>query len=145
MRRYRDWIEELRSAHPDIPGPYEDAASRILDRLRAAAERMDAGVELLASGDQELDAFRWANLAVAIQMRRGKSDLGGTRRVRDTLDTPTPDYLTAGYRWRPFQLAFILSALASGQYDERLWSTAASLVCPRMKPALSACCGGTAR
>jgi hypothetical protein len=111
--RYRNWIETLRSAHPDIPGAYEDAATRILERLRSAAERMDAGVELLASGDHELEAFRWANLAVAIQMRRGKPDLGGTRRVRDTLDEPTLDYLNAGYRWRPFQLAFQLLTLPS--------------------------------
>ena len=89
LNEYNDWIARLLEENDDIPASYEEPVARILDRVRAAADRMEAGIKLLEEDDDVLTAFRWANLATAIQMRRGQPDLAGTRRVRDTLGQPS--------------------------------------------------------
>ena len=71
---------------------------RILGRIKTASERMHSGIALLQSSQDVLDAFTLANRAMLMQMKRSE---GVDRADRDQ------------YRWRPFQLAFLLLTLES--------------------------------
>ncbi|MFD7553937.1 helicase-related protein [Streptomyces sp. NPDC059835] len=114
---YRRWYEEQR--HIAVPAWGRDAADRILERIEAAVARMESGVRTLCDpGCPELlEAFRDANLAMALQMRHSARDQAGERRSRrDSVSIdPAPD---PGSAWRPFQLAFFLLAL-DGVADPR--------------------------
>jgi ATP-dependent helicase YprA (DUF1998 family) len=84
-------------------------------RLERAVERMTEGVALLRADPQVRHAFALANEAMIMQMRHSRPDLGGTPKPLDEVEpTPLIEYLgLEDYRWRPFQLAFLLLTLRS--------------------------------
>jgi Helicase conserved C-terminal domain len=110
---YKTWIDNLPSAHTDIPSTLYPARDSLLERLVTAEERMRKGIDVLTKDPVMLRAFRLANLAMLMQMRHAKEDLAGTRRVKESRESYTPDYLSLSYKWFPFQLAFQLLSLAS--------------------------------
>jgi hypothetical protein len=85
---YRDWIARQEEHIAGLPEKRKQTAQQMLHNARFAAERIEHGVEALASDVAALDAFRVANRAVGAAI---------TRRL--SIDAPA---------WRPFQLAFIL-------------------------------------
>ena len=109
---YDEWIRSLRENSEHISAQFRAARRRLLARLETASFRMRSGVSLLAKDPTCRAAFALANRAMLMQMRHAKDDLGGTRKTRSRTPIHTPDYegLTE-YRWRPFQLAFLLLAL----------------------------------
>ncbi|AWK11606.1 helicase [Streptomyces spongiicola] len=114
---YRDWYEQ--QLRTEVPEWGRAAAERVLKRIGAAVARMESGVRTLCDpGCPELlDAFRAANLAMALQMRHSARDQAGSRRSRrDPVQAdPAPDPEAT---WRSFQLAFFLLAL-DGVADPR--------------------------
>ena len=92
VREYRAWIEERESAGG---GNREDGRSsvvrRIIRELHGTLERMERGLELLRRDADARMAFAFANRALWLQGRWDGREL----------------------RWRPFQLAFLLSAIES--------------------------------
>ncbi|MEV5170263.1 helicase-related protein [Streptomyces flaveolus] len=107
---YHGWYVGQRSV--DVPEWGREAAERILDRIRQAVTRIEAGVRTLCDPDRPelLDAFRIAQRAMLLQMRHSAPDQAGQRRHREdpvALDPPVDAEAT----WRPFQLAFFLLAL----------------------------------
>lgn len=76
------------------------AAERICQRIEATVKRMRGGLALLGKNEQVRLAFALANRAMLDQMRQHDA-VQGKPRVDD------------GYRWRPFQLAFLLTVLDS--------------------------------
>ncbi|XVQ86428.1 DISARM system helicase DrmA [Microbispora siamensis] len=128
---YRAWIarQEERLADPgERLAPYTETPGETLVVARRAADRIEAGIELL-TGDEDtrdeaaLRAFRFANEAMYLQ--RLHTIAAAVRRktpavpLEETLrraDTP------GNHSWRPFQLAFILlnlPALADPRHAER--------------------------
>ena len=116
VSEYRRWIEEqhnrLSSGEDRLPG-HEEAARRVLQRASLAADRIEAGIDLL-SGDSAdpvaFEAFRFMNRAMHLQrlhtllsqrVRRGEKI--GLAEI-EAQETPS---------WYPFQLAFILLNLPS--------------------------------
>ena len=98
---YADWIALQRRVASDLPSPGERAAAnRILDRMGTALERMRKCVEMLRTDPLAAESFRLANRAMLDQMRRADRVAG-----RETG--------TGRYRWRPFQLAFLLTVMES--------------------------------
>lgn len=97
-RRYRQWIEAQRGA-AEVTGPQTEVVEALLQRARLAAERIDAGLQLL---DDEVvfDAFRLANRAMAMAARQRRAMERGV--APGSVDPPA---------WRPFQLAFVLMNL----------------------------------
>ena len=97
--QYRDWIEGQQEAANAFTGRRKEVAEELVRRATRTADRIEAGISLLADPDV-LEAFRVANRAMAASARR--------RRARDedrepaTVDPPV---------WRPFQLAYILMNL----------------------------------
>ncbi|WP_327343131.1 helicase-related protein [Streptomyces europaeiscabiei] len=107
---YHAWYVGQRSV--EVPPWGREAAERILDRVRQAVTRIEAGVRTLCDPDRAelLDAFRIAQRAMLLQMRHSAPDQAGQRRHRAdpvALDPPVDPEAT----WRPFQLAFFLLAL----------------------------------
>ena len=97
---YAVWVAEQRLAAGCLQGEADQAAaSRVLDKMDTALGRMRACVAMLRTDAVALEAFRLANRAMRDQMRQG--DVGDSER-----DGEEP-------RWRPFQLAFLLTVMES--------------------------------
>lgn len=93
---YGEWIKKQRAL--DLHDRRAATRDGLMDKAAEAQRRIQAGIELLASDGQVLDAFRFANQAMAVQARRRDPDrYQGDKRPR----------------WRLFQLAFLLLNLPS--------------------------------
>lgn len=108
VRAFGNWVsgQEVRAASL---GPDRVVADRIVGRSKIALKRMDGSLELLgAPGNSTLrTAFALAMAAMRLQMQQASFHRDGTR--------PEP-------LWRPFQLGFLLVALAStvdDRHEER--------------------------
>lgn len=99
VAQYRAWIVAQRENSREVAGQRRKTAEDLLIQAEYAAQRIEAGIALLTD-PQALDAFRIANRAMARAARQRDAI---QRRVDPaTVDPP---------RWRPFQLAFILTTL----------------------------------
>jgi hypothetical protein len=117
---YRSWLDDRQAEIPGLPEPLCPAAENALHAARRAAERIRAGVALLTDPeadrhDQALQAFRFANLAMADQRRN--TAIAALRAEHD-LDYPrakakVKEQGAKAASWRPFQLAFVLLNLPS--------------------------------
>ena len=108
---YRGWIAGQRSrigAEPGLSG-HTLVAEEALRKAAVAADRIEAGLRVLADDPLSWQAFRFMNEAMALQRqhtdamnaRQDDPDLPFARALRDA-NTP-------GRRsWRPFQIAFVL-------------------------------------
>lgn len=109
---YREWIgvQMGRVNSADLQN-FQDEANGNLAAALVAAERIEAGIALLDSDPQAAAAFQFTNRVMAEQRihskyarevrQSGKSDLKGI------------EANPFNYRWRPFQLAFVLLNLRS--------------------------------
>lgn len=116
---YAAWIAEQRSRIVNELDGYETSATLALGRCQAILERIQEGITVLRSDDNALEAFRFANRAMAmqrvhsiysLQVRRGENP--------DLVSFDIP----INRSWRPFQLAFILlsvPALANPTHRDR--------------------------
>jgi hypothetical protein len=98
---YADWIEDQARSIESLDGRYHRPAGDVLQRMRAAAKRMQTGADLLRQDDTAVHAFGLSNQAMAKQMRQSLRPHHG---VGNSPGKP---------RWRPFQLAFLLLTIAS--------------------------------
>ena len=98
---YGAWTVGQREAAGGLAvGGERDAARRLCDRMGVALGRMQSAVELLRTDRVVAESFRLANRAMLEQMRQADRVEG-----RETG--------ASGYRWRPFQLAFLLTVMES--------------------------------
>ena len=98
---YANWVREQKGIASGFGDAKErDASNRITERMDIALNRMRKCVQTLRDDPLAAEAFRLANQAMLDQMRQ--SDV-----VAD-LDKDPEDY-----RWRPFQLAFLLTVINS--------------------------------
>jgi hypothetical protein len=111
---YRHWIDrQAERLENDVEvARYVDVARLAVERAREVADRLERSVELLRVDPLALEAFRFANRAMASQRvrselvrRRASGSEGEVRDLLVELDTP------AMHSWRPFQLAFVLLCL----------------------------------
>jgi len=99
VAQYRDWIDTQRQKCGGLSQKRARTATELLDSAEQAANRIDAGIALLAD-PEILTAFRIANRAMAAAARRRIAQ------AENTLPSSV-----AAPRWRPFQLAYILRTL----------------------------------
>ena len=97
---YANWVSEQERRISEQSEDDRAAAKRIVDRMRIAVSRMRTGLGLLSKDARVRLAFSLANRAMLDQMRQNDK-LRGKPRGDDS------------YRWRPFQLAFLLTTLES--------------------------------
>ncbi len=105
---YALWIEEQRRRIGVSIHGFNVAATSALDRCERVLRRLREGISVLNSNDNALEAFRFANRAMAAQrlhsvysLRRRRGENAGLATL-DTRDNRS---------WRPFQLAFMLLSI----------------------------------
>ncbi|HZR20691.1 MAG TPA: DISARM system helicase DrmA [Verrucomicrobiae bacterium] len=99
VEHYRGWIDLQASevaAETSLESNRQKSAKELVRRARLAADRMAAGIELLAHDDVR-EAFCTANRTMARQARQREAQKANT--TPELVSTPT---------WRAFQLGFIL-------------------------------------
>jgi hypothetical protein len=97
---YASWVASQQGNIAGLPADDRAAANRMVERMNTAVSRMRVSLRLLGDNAQARLAFASANRAMLNQMRQ-----------HDHLqDKPRTD---DAYRWRPFQLAFLLTTLES--------------------------------
>lgn len=107
-RQYADWIAKEAAGIPAIPGPRrQETATRLVEGMRRARDRIEAGIKLLVSDPHARLAFAATNEALARAARQ-----------RNAQGSTTPPEAQPEPTWRPFQLAFILLNLP-GLADKR--------------------------
>ena len=97
---YDGWVDGQHAAAGRFAAGERETAARICDRMDAARHRMRDGVARLRRDPDAALAFRLVNRAMLDQMRQHDLARGRDRDVRE-------------YRWRPFQLAFLLTVIES--------------------------------
>lgn len=116
---YEVWIGEQRARFGhDVVG-YDIVAKRAMDGCAEALERLRSGISTLEEDDKALEAFRFANRAMALQRVRSIYSLA--RRRGEQVEVADID-IRANRSWRQFQLAFVLlsiPALADPTHDDR--------------------------
>ncbi len=106
VEHYRAWIDSQYRTLTAHTGDRRKTAGELLSHARGAADRIERGIDLLVTDPDALDAFRVANRAVATALQR-------------RIGSPPEE---SGWRWYPFQLAFILlnlPGLGDPQHPER--------------------------
>lgn len=111
--QYVEWIDGLSPLTLELPDDEIKVLRRHEDEAREAAGRMRAGISLLRMDEHVRRAFHMTNRAMAEQRSRQEFHRGGGRG-----NPPS----SADSRWRPFQIAFILTNLrgvADGRHPDR--------------------------
>ena len=102
---YETWVVDQQRAAAGLGHAAETAAAgRICGRMVTALGRMAGSVQMLRDDPLAAEAFRLANRAMREQMRRAEPASG------KEADTEP--------RWRPFQLAFLLTVMESAIREE---------------------------
>lgn len=102
---YAMWVAEQERGTSEQPADDHTAAKRIVNRMDIAVKRMRQGLNLLSKNAQVRLAFSLANRAMLNQMQQNDQLQGKLRGE-------------GAYRWRPFQLAFLLTTLESAANPE---------------------------
>ena len=108
---YAEWIKEQRKKtnSPELQY-YTDSAQQTLDHCDEILERLREGLQVINENPLALDAFRFANQAMADQRVHSIFALSNRRKENKKLtefDKPS------NHSWRPFQLAFMLLSIPS--------------------------------
>ncbi len=105
VTRYSEWIEAQNTQINELEPDERAAAKRIATRMKTTLERMSRGVALLRRNPNAAESFKLANQAMLDQMRQADYVRGKHRDDND-------------YRWRPFQLAFLLAVMESAIQED---------------------------
>lgn len=105
VEKYSVWVSAQNTQINELEPDERPAAKRITARMETALERMRQGVVLLRSNPIAAESFKLANQAMLDQMRKADHVRGKRRDDND-------------YRWRPFQLAFLLAVMESAIQED---------------------------
>lgn len=122
VEQYRAWITRRRGEVSELAPEHRAAANRHLSQCEDSAARMEEGIELLDRDAEIAKAFKLANHAILLQQLRTrptpravKIDKNGRFDIGEPLVEPAWDQEQESGRgyWWPFQIGFLLTALAS--------------------------------
>ncbi|RLJ20731.1 helicase [bacterium endosymbiont of Escarpia laminata] len=97
---YSQWVSEEKQKAAQFDPEDLKAAGRITKRMDTVLQRMQRGVSLLRTDHRAAKAFQLANQSMLYQMRQSDQVRGKSQEEIE-------------YRWRPFQLAFLLTVIES--------------------------------
>ncbi|OMI40267.1 superfamily II DNA and RNA helicase [Streptomyces sparsogenes DSM 40356] len=113
---YSAWLAEQREKAQSLPEDLRIAAETAIDQAEEVCHRIAFGIDALCANKDALEAFRFANRAMALQRRN--TAVAGLRAGQEGVSyEQARDAVRAEGKkaasWRPFQLAFVLLNLAS--------------------------------
>ncbi|WP_067587230.1 helicase-related protein [Endozoicomonas ascidiicola] len=97
IQDYSQWIDSQSDIATNEAPDDHDTANRILHKITIARDRMNTGLNILKSNHEAFLAFAIANQAMLKQMTSTKKG----------------NFEFSNYKWRPFQLAFVLMVMES--------------------------------
>lgn len=107
---YAAWIDEQRARiGVDVTG-YDIQSQQAMDRCEEIHSRLQQGIDTLKANHKALEAFRFANRAMATQRVRSQFALAKRRGEDVSIDQFN---VVKNRSWRPFQLAFLLLSIPS--------------------------------
>jgi len=107
---YEEWIEELEKENKYIENELKEIGHKHIEMCKETLNRMREGINLIYENKNVRKAFALANRAMLMQMVH--SDLQSDKKYPENKAIEWPDYQSkTEFRWRPFQLAFILISL----------------------------------
>ncbi len=124
---YKTWVDDLETKANNLDPLYASTANKNISACKQAYERMYHGIEILKNNDNAYSAFALANRAMFmqrmhLQMQKETSDSDrypGDQKITELLHNMEYDKKDNGdYRWRPFQIAFLLMVIGSIVYGE---------------------------
>ncbi len=109
---YESWIDKQKEKAGTELEEDKETAQIIVQRLSMAKKRMEQGLKLLSEDKLARISFGIANEAMLQKMLSSDKNKGKTKEISD-------------YKWRPFQIAFVLMVLESatnedGEYRDTL-------------------------
>lgn len=115
---YGAWLERQRHQARSLPDDLRRSADVAIEQALSICDRITLGIDRLAADDTALEAFRFANRAMALQRRNtaiataraGREDEPGS--YQEAYEEVHARGKQAA-SWRPFQLAFVLLNLDS--------------------------------
>ncbi|MEO3976465.1 DISARM system helicase DrmA [Streptomyces sp. CAU 1734] len=113
---YDIWLREQRQRARTLPEDLRVTAEAAMDQAEEVCHRIAFGIDALGADPDALEAFRFANRAMALQRRNTAITDLRTRRENVSYQEAYDEVYGRGKEaasWRPFQLAFILLNLAS--------------------------------
>jgi len=105
VKNYEHWIVEQKQKAEKEDEDDRETAKIIIKKLTIAKQRMLEGIELLKNDKYARMAFSTANEAMLRQWVNGDINKGESKELFE-------------YKWRPFQLAFILMTLESATNED---------------------------
>jgi hypothetical protein len=115
---YGEWLAEQDAVAASLPAHLRETADDVLFEARKVHERLQVGLEFVASSAEGLRCFHFMNrvmrdqrTASQIAAIRSSDPLLSVEQARERIDSDATGQPTAD--WRPFQLAFILMQLAA--------------------------------
>lgn len=115
VNKYEEWIESLRNKLKGLDSKFIKIAKENIEKCEFAANRMRDAIEFLENDEDALTVFQYAHEAMILQ-RLDINQLDVNIKIKQNLfETKNYDQIEDKYkfRWRPFQLAFILSNFES--------------------------------
>ncbi|WP_340556956.1 DISARM system helicase DrmA [Streptomyces sp. GSL17-111] len=115
---YHSWLAQQREKARSLPEGLRASAEAAMEQAEDVCHRIAFGIDTLRADDVALDAFRFANQAMALQRRNTAIAAARTGSEQDPASYNQAYAEVHGQgkesaSWRPFQLAFILLNLAS--------------------------------
>lgn len=110
---YTEWSSKQKELADKLDGDYGSAAIRLVDRQMRAIDRMNEGVDLLSRNEKYRRAFSLAMKSMREQMLQSRY----AAKYPGVEDRPIDFDQKNEPTWRPFQLGFILTSLASALDD----------------------------
>ncbi|WP_307804714.1 DISARM system helicase DrmA [Streptomyces sp. VRA16 Mangrove soil] len=115
---YGTWLEQQRQAARSLPDDLRESAEAAIGQAMEICDRITFGIDRLVADDIALDAFRFANRAMALQRRNTAISAlrAGREDDRGSYDSARAEVYGRGKKaasWYPFQLAFVLLNLDS--------------------------------
>jgi hypothetical protein len=112
---FASWVASQQGNIAGLPADDRAVANRMVERMNTAVPRMRVSLRLLGDNPQARLAFALANRAMLDQMRQ-HDHLQGKHRSDNA------------YRWRPFQLAFLLTTLESTAIEDNEFRDTVDLI-----------------
>ncbi len=112
---YAVWIMKQKEVANTLDPDEAEPAGRILKRMQTTQKRMQHGVAFLLSNATATQAFRITNQAMLDQMQQSDQIAGKTKGK-------------SAYRWRPFQLAFLLTVIESSAIEDNNFRDTVDLI-----------------